>query len=114
MVGEELLREFLDSIDCPVIVEGRKDQEALKRLGVEDIVLLNNGRPLYETVESLQGVRKVAVLTDMDQTGKHLRRRLLKLMGMYGITENRKPREIFAKMRVGCVEGIESPTFGLS
>jgi len=103
---EELLRELADSLDCPVIVEGRKDKEALERLGVRDVIQLNNGRPLYETIESLEGMT-VAILTDMDETGKSLRRRLLCAMSQYGITENRKPREIFARMRVGCVEGID-------
>jgi len=105
MIDEDLLAEFLDSIDCPVIVEGRKDKEALEKLGVKKIVLLKGPRPLYEVIESLQGER-VAILTDMDESGKNLRRKLLSLMSRYGMTENKKPRELFARMRVGCVEGI--------
>ena len=102
---EEMLREFLDSIDCPVIVEGRKDKTTLERLGVAEVVQLNEGRPLYEIIESLQCSR-VVVLTDFDRAGKSMRRRLLSLMSLYGISESRKPREIFARMRVGCVEGL--------
>jgi len=101
-----LVREFVESIDCPVLVEGRKDREVLVRLGVKDVVQLNDGRPLYEIVESLQGNRRIAILTDLDQTGKILRKKLLKLMNLYGISESKKPRELFARMRVGCVEGI--------
>ncbi len=52
---EEKLAEFLDSLDCPVIVEGKRDHEALLR---------------------------------------------------HGLKENPRPRELFAKLRVGGVEGL--------
>jgi len=103
---EEILREFIESLDCPAIVEGRRDADALNRLGVEDIVVLNKGQTLLETVEALQGIGEVAVLTDMDQHGKILRRKLLNLFKLYGIQEKRRPRELFARLRLSHVEGL--------
>lgn len=105
---DEDLADFMASIDCPVIVEGKRDHEALVRLGVpaEDIIVLNKGQTLVETLEALQGLGEVAVLTDLDGEGKRLRRRLLPLFSMHGLRENPRPRELFAKLRVGSVEGL--------
>ncbi|MFH1055603.1 MAG: hypothetical protein V1744_05875, partial [Candidatus Altiarchaeota archaeon] len=93
---------------CTVLVEGRKDEEALIRLGVEpeNIVVLHKGQTILDTIEALQG-REVAILTDMDQEGKIMRHRLLKQFSMYGITENKRPRELFAKLRLSHVEGLK-------
>jgi 5S rRNA maturation endonuclease (ribonuclease M5) len=106
--GGEALREFLDSLDRPVIVEGRRDEEALVRLGVDSglITVINRGQSLLETVEALQGSGEVIILTDMDRAGKGLRRRLLGMFSQYGISEKTRPRELFARLRVGNVEGL--------
>lgn len=105
---EEALAEFLDSLDCPVIVEGKRDCEALVKLGVapEDIIILNKGQTLVETMEALQGIGEVAILTDLDGEGKRLRRRLLAMFSMHGLRENPRPRELFAKLRISSVEGL--------
>jgi 5S rRNA maturation endonuclease (ribonuclease M5) len=104
---DELLQEFLESIDGLVIVEGRKDASALRALGVSNIVQLKGKHSMLDVVEDLQG-QSVALLTDLDQEGKILRRKLLSLMRLYGMQENKKPREILARMRVSHVEGLAS------
>jgi 5S rRNA maturation endonuclease (ribonuclease M5) len=104
---EELLPEFLESLDKPVIVEGRKDREALEGLGVgEPIIELNKGVSLLAIVEAMQGYDEVIVLTDLDQHGKILRKKLQQLFKLYGIREDVRPREILAKMRFSHVEGL--------
>jgi 5S rRNA maturation endonuclease (ribonuclease M5) len=103
---QEILREFRQSIDCPVIVEGDKDEQALQRLGVEDIIILNKGQTLLETVEALKDEKELIILTDMDQQGKILRKKLLKLFQLYGIHEKKRPRELFAQLRLSHVEGL--------
>ncbi len=103
---QEILREFLESIDCPAIVEGRKDAEALQRHGVEDVIILNKGQSLLETVEVLQDCDEVIILTDMDQQGKMLRKKLIRLFNLYGIQEKKRPRELFAQLRLSHVEGL--------
>lgn len=106
MDREELLEEFLDSINEPVIVEGRKDREALVNLGVSNIVQLQSASSHLAVVESLADYDRVVILTDLDREGKNLRRKLLRLFGPYGIHENRKPREILAKLKVQQVESL--------
>lgn len=103
---QEILEEFLESIDCPVIVEGQKDADALARLGIEDIIILNKGQTMLETVEALQDLKEVIILTDMDRQGKILRKKLLRLLPQYGIHEKRRPRELFAQLRLSHVEGL--------
>jgi len=104
---EQLLEEFLNSIRGTVIVEGIKDKKALEKLGVENIVQLHSGNSMLEVVERMQGSRNVAILTDLDQNGKILRKKLLTLFPMYGIEEDKKPREILARMRVSHTEGLK-------
>lgn len=103
---ESLMRELMECSDVPAVVEGRKDREALASLGFEDVVELNNGGSLLSTVESLQDCGMVSILTDLDQEGKILRKKLLKLFNLYGIAEYKKPREILANMRVQHVESL--------
>ncbi|MBD3389056.1 MAG: hypothetical protein GF416_08210 [Candidatus Altiarchaeales archaeon] len=105
---QDILEEFLESLDCPIIVEGRRDAEALMKLDVDegDIVVLNKGQSLLETVEALQDCSEVIILTDMDRAGKVLRKKLLKMMGAYGIHEKRRPRELFSQLRLSHVEGL--------
>ena len=109
MIDELLLRDFLDSLgDSVILVEGRKDKAALVSWGVkeENIVELKTGLSILETVEALSGQKDVVILTDMDRAGKGLRRRLLTMFGQYGITEDKGPRDLFARLRLSHVEGL--------
>ena len=106
---QDILKEFLESLDgCTIIVEGRKDASALEAVGIDadSIVILNKGQSILETVEAMQGEKDVAILTDMDREGKGLRRRLLRMFSQYGIEENARPRELFARLRLSHVEGL--------
>ena len=107
----ELLDEFINSINEPVIVEGIKDRKALESLGIGNIVQLHSGNSMLEVVESLQGFKRVVILTDLDQKGKILRKKLLGFMNLYGIQENKKPREILAQMRLKHVENLKADKF---
>jgi 5S rRNA maturation endonuclease (ribonuclease M5) len=54
-----------------VIVEGKKDEAALRALGLTHITTLN--KPLFEVVEDVARVSKsVVILTDLDSQGKEL------------------------------------------
>lgn len=104
----ELLEELGEYASMPVIVEGVKDESALRSLGFSDVTRLDGGRSLLDVVESLQHHDRVIVLTDLDRQGKILRKKLLKLFGPYGIHEIRRPREILAQLRLSHVEGLTS------
>lgn len=103
---QELLKEFLESISGPVIVEGMKDRKALETLGVENIVQLHSGSSILEVVESLKDCDRAIILTDLDQSGKILRKKIIGYFALYGIQEDKRPREILAQMRVQHVEAL--------
>ncbi len=58
----------------PVVVEGKRDAQALRRLGlVGEIITLHRGKGLYEFSEHLlQKHHRVVLLLDWDKTGEHL------------------------------------------
>ncbi len=75
----ERLREVLVALvevnkRIPVIVEGRKDALALKKLGlVGEIITLHNGKGLYEFCEDIADkFSRVIVLLDWDEKGEKL------------------------------------------
>jgi 5S rRNA maturation endonuclease (ribonuclease M5) len=109
VMDEDILREFLDSLGVStIIVEGRKDKDALAALGVNagNIVVLKTKLSILETIEALEGEKDVVVLTDMDGEGRRLRRQLLEIFSQYGITESKGPRDLFAQLRLSHVEGL--------
>jgi 5S rRNA maturation endonuclease (ribonuclease M5) len=58
----------------PVIVEGKKDLQALRKLGLSgDIIPLHSGKGLYDFSEELaERFSKVVLLLDWDDKGDHL------------------------------------------
>lgn len=75
----ERLREVLGALfevnkRIPVIVEGKKDAIALKKLGlVGDIIILHSGKGLYEFCEDVADrFSRVIILLDWDEKGEKL------------------------------------------
>jgi 5S rRNA maturation endonuclease (ribonuclease M5) len=75
----ERLREVLELLEdanrrVPVIVEGKRDAHALRKLGLKgEILILHNGKGLYEFCEEIaERFRKVIVLFDWDNKGESL------------------------------------------
>lgn len=106
----QALEEFLQSIDTLVIVEGKNDEKALRLLGVDPdlIVVLNKGQSLPQTVEAISEVDEAIILTDKDQQGKILRKKLIRLFQLYGIRESVKPRKLFTRLHLEHVEDLKS------
>ncbi len=107
------LFEELDemSVTVPIIVEGRKDREALRKLGIMgEIVVLNDGFSILGTCESLAlGWDKAIILTDWDRKGGHLARVLmdsLEACDMGHDTDLRAKISRLAKKEVKDVEGL--------
>ena len=103
-------------MDCPVVVEGKRDTSALKNIGYGGtIVELNDGHSVLSTVESLAqklGTSgKFVIMTDWDRTGG----RLAKQLKEYGesidlhpdLTIRRNLAMLFSK-DISCIE--ELPT----
>lgn len=111
----EAIEKVLDGLaslprDVLVVVEGRRDVEALRSLGVEcDVRALNEGEPLVNFTDSIVGRHpKVVLLTDWDRKGGHLARLLLDLFGAR-IPVDAEPRRLLARWcAVKAVEELPS------
>ena len=99
----------------PVIVEGQRDIVALQGLCNAQLLVLNNGHPVLQTVETLARKSgpggRFAILTDWDRTGGRLARQLRAL----GIASDLQPdselrRELvqLARHEISCVEELPS------
>jgi len=104
------LREALQTLyevnkRVPVIVEGRRDIEALRKIGlVGDIIALHGGKGLYEFCEDIADrFSHVVLLMDWDDKGEKLFRSLADhLIGLW--EEYAQLREI---LRVLCQKDIK-------
>ncbi|HWR90572.1 MAG TPA: toprim domain-containing protein [Dissulfurispiraceae bacterium] len=79
----ERLREVLQALyevnkRVPVVVEGKRDVSALRRIGlIGDIVTLHGGKGLYEFCEDLaEHYHRVVLLMDWDEKGESLHRKV--------------------------------------
>ncbi len=73
-IFEKLAQE--SRLGVPIIVEGKRDAEALRKLGVRgEIVLIKSIRGLRRSFEE-RSIRRVILLPDLDEEGE----RLLKLV----------------------------------
>jgi len=68
-----------------VLVEGKRDETALRALGYRGRVVLASAFA-RKGVEALGGLRRVAVLTDLDREGAVLASRFMKMLPHQGIT----------------------------
>lgn len=96
--------------NTPVIVEGRKDAAALRKLGLAgEIIILHNGRGLYEFCEDIvERVDKIILLLDWDAKGEGLTRALKKhLEGLWeGYSGFREILKILCQKDIKDIEAI--------
>ena len=109
------MKDIMDYIDRLkesnklIIVEGKKDKEALEQLGLKNIVTLSK-KPIYKVIEEVAEKQKEAViLTDLDKEGKKLFGKLNSGFGYQGVKVDNKFREfLFKKTKLRQIEGIVS------
>ena len=63
-----------DHLNAPIVVEGKRDTIALRRLGIEgDIIEINDGKSVLSTVERISQKfgrsSQFIILMDWDKTG---------------------------------------------
>jgi len=97
-----------------VVVEGIKDVEALKRLGVsKNVTSMGKGRSIFTFCEDLaKRHKKVVILTDWDRKGGKLARALKEAFGANGVKvveDIRTKLVILSKKEVKDIESL--PTF---
>jgi 5S rRNA maturation endonuclease (ribonuclease M5) len=101
------------SQDMPVIVEGRRDAEALRLLGIRsNVVTLSRGVSLLTFCETIsRRWSSVVILTDWDRKGGQLARRLKEAFVSNGTKVNdtvRMELVILAKKEVKDIESLPS------
>lgn len=116
---EKALKDLLDDAikeEVLVFVEGKKDYEAVLRLGFKGnriIKIKNNNRyrNLYELVEAQMPLREVLILTDFDEEGVALAKKLAAIVTEYGGRPLTRLRMSLHKLLKGRITEIESISY---
>ena len=108
---EEALSELIEENKIvPIVVEGEKDIYALKKLGVNGVIIsINSGLSLTDFCDSVaRDYKDIIILTDWDRRGGFLCHTIKKnLEGR--VSCNLYYREVFAKnSMIRTVEGLPS------
>ena len=108
---ENLIDELiLENSETPVIVEGRKDERTLRRLGLEGPILrLNKGVSVFSTCEEVSKKHnKVILLTDWDRRGGHLAKLLREGLEANGVKYDDDIRARIAVLTKKDIKDVES------
>ncbi len=94
-----------------IIVEGKKDVDALKAFGFENVHAIHqNSVPLRERVEQIMAFvgrkDRVCILTDFDRRGKILYEKIKPIFQELGAHLDSSFRGILLKARISHIEGI--------
>ena len=91
---ERLLQELRSQSEAgvPIIVEGRRDEAALRKLGVSGEIqcLKARGESRHDFLERLNGNNEAILLTDFDREGKELETWLYRELSQRGIRSDLK------------------------
>ena len=105
--------EFINLSNYPILVEGKRDKRALKKLDcTSKIIELNNGNSLLSTVESLvkpYSSKSFIILTDWDRTGNILAEKLKKYGESCDLIPNMKIRNeliLIGSKDITCIEEL--------
>jgi len=109
---EELILELKDLSDMGaiIIVEGRKDVESLRSLGINGDIKLSSQQPLIDITEQLSRCGKdIVILTDWDRKGGIVARKMIDYLQAYGIIPNIDIRgriRFLVKKRIKDIESL--------
>ncbi len=85
----EMIVELCDhsSTGVPILVEGKRDESALKELGVTGriIRIRQHRKRLFELTEELSKCKSVVILTDFDQEGEELSQEIRRQLHLWGV-----------------------------
>jgi len=109
---EELILELKNLSDAGVIivVEGRKDVESLRSLGVNGEIKLSSQQPLLDFAEKLSRSGKdIVLLTDWDRKGGIVARKIIDYLQAYSIIPDMDLRArigFLVKKRIKDIESL--------
>lgn len=111
---EHLLdRLRIENANTPILVEGTRDEAALRVLGCRgNVVRLNDGATVLGTAERIAEAHpRIVLLTDWDRTGGTLHRRLKEVLEAEGVAIDEDFRRALARLvskETRTVEGLPS------
>lgn len=108
---EELLLELqsLAESGAIIVVEGRKDYESLRLLGINGEIRFASQTPLLEFTEMLsKSGRKIVLLTDWDKKGGMVARSIIRHLLTYGIMPNIEMRSKIRSLVKKRIKDVES------
>lgn len=92
-----------------LVVEGRKDAESLRYLGVNGQILLASQQPLLDLTESLsRSGKKIVLLMDWDNKGYLIAKKLERHLLVYGIIPDTRIRSKLRSLSKKSIKDIES------
>lgn len=95
-----------------LIVEGRKDADSLRCLGIKGEIRFATQQPLFDLSESLSNSKKeIVLLTDWDKKGELIAKKLMKHLLIHGIipkTDIRSKLRSLSKKRIKDIESLNN------
>jgi 5S rRNA maturation endonuclease (ribonuclease M5) len=107
---EDLLERLSEAADKGVVlVEGRRDEAALRALGIQgEVVVMNQGLSLLALSEELAcGYQHVALMVDWDAKGDELARKLRGALHRGGLALDFSIREALRRLTRGNIHAVE-------
>ncbi|MCS7105852.1 MAG: toprim domain-containing protein, partial [Candidatus Aenigmarchaeota archaeon] len=81
---KEIQKEVLNYKEVPIIVEGKRDEEAIRKLGFQKIFKIS-GKPLEKVLDEVKDYKSVVILSDFDEEGKKIFAKLRRLFSSHRI-----------------------------
>ncbi len=111
---EELILELQELADSGaiIVVEGRKDAESLRFLGIKGEIRLSSQQPILEFTELLsRSGKEIVLLTDWDKKGGMIAHKIIQHLLAYGIMPNTQIRaklRMLTKKRIKDIESLNN------
>lgn len=110
----ELLRKWIYELrheqhKKPIVVEGKKDQEALAKFGIKTGTIHKTNRALSEVIEDLTAKKECILLVDLDKAGRKFYAQMKEHLQRAGVKINSRYRNfLLAKTRLRFIEGLDT------
>ncbi len=108
---EKLIQELVQqNEEIPVVIEGRKDENTLRELGLKgEILRLNKGISIFSMCEELsRKYDSVILLTDWDRRGGQLAKHLKEGLRANGVQYEDRFRDMIASLTKKDIKDVES------
>ncbi len=108
---EEIILELkmLAQEGAIIVVEGKRDVESLRLLGINGDIRQVSHKPLHEFAESLsRDGGEIILLTDWDKKGGIMAKKIIKYLLSFGVTPNTNIRSRICALVKKRIKDIES------